>query len=117
MAYCESSSKLKVAVVDNGKGIKADEMSQLFSKFGKLWRTAEMNSEGLGMGLMICKQLVELNQGTISVHSKGENLGSAFTFTMHMQQSKPKLIRPVKNESTGRKQKKSGTNLKPASTL
>jgi len=52
--------------------------------FGKLRRTAEINSEGIGMGLMICQQLVELNGGTIQVHSDGEEQGSVFTFTMRM---------------------------------
>ena len=41
--------------------------------FGKLHRTAEMNSEGIGLGLMICQQLVSLNGGTIGVSSEGEN--------------------------------------------
>ena len=56
----------------------------MFNLFGKLRRTAEINSEGIGMGLMICKQLVELNGGTIEVHSDGEDQGSIFTFTMRM---------------------------------
>jgi len=58
-------------VVDTGKGIKQDEMSQLFKQFGKLLRTANMNSEGIGMGLMICQNLVCMNQGTIQVFSEG----------------------------------------------
>ena len=41
--------------------------------FGKLLRTAEMNHEGIGMGLMICQNLVRLSGGKISVHSKGED--------------------------------------------
>ena len=40
-----------------------------------------MNSEGIGMGLMICQNLVALNQGQIYVQSDGEDQGSAFTFT------------------------------------
>ena len=53
-AYDEASEMLKVRVIDTGKGIKEDEMTDLFTKFGKILRTAVMNSEGLGMGLMIC---------------------------------------------------------------
>ena len=59
-------------------------MQKLFTKFGKLRRTAEINSEGIGLGLMICKELVSLNKGTIEAHSDGENQGSVFTFTLKM---------------------------------
>jgi len=44
----------KVHVIDNGVGIRSEDMNKLFSMFGKLRRTAEMNDEGIGMGLMIC---------------------------------------------------------------
>ena len=53
--------------------------------FGKLQRTAEMNSDGLGLGLRICKQLVEQNGGTIKANSDGINMGSSFTFSMKME--------------------------------
>ena len=39
--------------------------------FSKLKRTAKMNSDGLGMGLMIVQKLVKQNGGTISVKSDG----------------------------------------------
>ena len=54
--------------------------------FGKLERTAEMNSDGLGLGLRICKQLVEQNGGTIQAYSDGINKGSNFTFSMRMEE-------------------------------
>ena len=79
---------LEVHVIDNGKGIRPEEMSSLFKQFGKLKRTASMNSEGIGMGLMICQKLVSLNKGMIKVHSDGENKGSVFSFTMNMHQIK-----------------------------
>ena len=48
-----------------------------------------MNSEGIGMGLLICKNLVQKNGGTISVHSDGINKGSTFTFSIHAESEEP----------------------------
>ena len=84
VAYDSTEQMLKVHVFDSGKGIKQEEMQKLFKKFGKLRRTAEVNSEGIGLGLMICKELVSHNKGTIEAYSDGENKGSVFTFTMKM---------------------------------
>ena len=56
--YDFSEKMLKFHVVDNGKGIKAEEISKLFNRFGKLKRTAEVNSEGIGMGLMVVQKPV-----------------------------------------------------------
>ena len=55
MAFDKINSMLEVKVVDNGRGIRKEEHEKLFYMFGKLKRTADLNSEGLGMGLMICK--------------------------------------------------------------
>ena len=64
-AFDPIKQMLHVHVIDSGKGIKEDEMGQLFQKFGKLLRTADINSEGIGMGLMICQNLVQMNKGQI----------------------------------------------------
>ena len=85
IAYDEVEEMLLAHILDTGKGIREEEMTTLFKKFGKLLRTAEMNSEGIGMGLMICQNLVEMNQGEIFVHSEGEDKGSVFSFTMKME--------------------------------
>ncbi len=85
MGFDPSTEMLHTTVMDTGKGIKAEEMPKLFNLFGKLLRTADMNNEGIGMGLMIVKKLVHMSQGTLSVHSDGEDKGSAFTFTMQMK--------------------------------
>lgn len=79
----------RVIVIDSGKGIDKDDMQNLFKMFGKLRRTAEINNEGIGMGLMICKQLVELNHGIIEVFSEGKDMGSAFSFAMKMSLPQP----------------------------
>ena len=65
--YDQDSEKLNIVIIDSGKGIGNDEMHDLFRMFGKLRRTAEFNNEGIGMGLMICKKLIELNHGVIEV--------------------------------------------------
>ena len=75
---------LKIHIIDNGKGIRQEDINKLFKMFGKLRRTAEINNEGIGLGLMICENLVKMNKGTISVHSDGDNKGSIFTFSMNM---------------------------------
>jgi signal transduction histidine kinase len=48
-----------VEISDTGAGIAKEDIGKLFTRFGKLQRTAEINSEGLGLGLTIVKQIVE----------------------------------------------------------
>lgn len=86
-SYDAESELFQVHIIDSGKGIKPEDIDKLFTLFGKLHRTAEMNSEGIGMGLMICQHLVKMNEGTIQVQSHGEDKGSRFTFTMRMKPS------------------------------
>ena len=83
-SFDPTDNQISVHIVDTGSGIKPEEIKNLFTMFGKLQRTAEMNHEGIGMGLMICQKLVSLNHGQIYVHSDGENKGARFSFTMRM---------------------------------
>jgi len=69
VAFNPEDNFLHICVSDNGKGIIQDELGKIFTKFGKLKRTAEMNSEGIGLGLLISKQLVEVNGGELKAYS------------------------------------------------
>ena len=82
--YDQTQQLLKIQVIDNGKGIKEEEKVRLFTMFGKLQRTADVNQEGIGLGLTICKELCSKNGGEISVDSMGEGQGSTFNFSMKM---------------------------------
>lgn len=69
---------LFVQVVDSGVGFTPEDRDTLFTRFGKLQRTAKINSEGLGLGLMIVKQIVESAGGKVAGESQGVNQGSSF---------------------------------------
>ena len=81
--YTEApSSLLRISVRDTGQGIAPEKISTLFSLFGKLHRTAVNNDSGLGLGLTIVKQIVELSGGEVKVSSPGIGKGSTFSFSI-----------------------------------
>ena len=55
ISYRSPSQLLVVHVKDTGAGIAIEDFPKLFTRFGKLQRTAEMNNEGIGLGLTIVK--------------------------------------------------------------
>jgi len=74
---------INFAVTDNGIGMSDDEVRQLFQPFVQL-SAGLSRPDGTGLGLTICKKLVELMDGTISVHSvKGH--GTTFSFLLKME--------------------------------
>jgi signal transduction histidine kinase len=78
-----SASYVCIRVKDEGPGIPAEEIPLLFGKFVRLRRDLSGNVRGTGLGLYICKQLVEAMQGQIWVESTGKaGEGSEFCFTL-----------------------------------
>ena len=72
-----------VTVRDTGLGIPPDEQGLIFDEFRRSERSITRGYGGLGLGLAICRRLVELHGGTIGLHSTGqEGAGSTFTFTL-----------------------------------
>ncbi|MGD9316482.1 MAG: substrate-binding domain-containing protein, partial [Anaerolineae bacterium] len=72
-----------VAVRDTGLGIPPEEQASIFEEFRRSERSMARGYGGLGLGLAICKRLVEMHGGTIGVQSSGEDgTGSTFTFTL-----------------------------------
>ena len=76
--YNAEEQRLTIYVKDTGVGIAKSDMPKLFSRFGKLKRTAKMNNEGIGLGLTIVKSIVNKNGGKVYAHSDGKNKGSTF---------------------------------------
>lgn len=75
---------VRVTVTDTGVGIPEEECSRIFDKFYQTGYTAVGTRQGTGLGLTICKQLVELQGGTIWVESE-PGRGSRFHFTLPSQ--------------------------------
>lgn len=85
--YDSAKQNLIVHVEDSGIGIEAEDLTKLFTQFGRLQRTTEMNHDGIGLGLTIVKQLVKAYGGNIKVESEGQGKGSLFIFDMEMKQA------------------------------
>jgi signal transduction histidine kinase/CheY-like chemotaxis protein len=72
-------SNAEITVADNGSGIPADFLPHVFERFRQHQAGATRVHGGLGLGLSIVRQLVELHGGTVSVASGGEGRGAIFT--------------------------------------
>jgi PAS domain S-box-containing protein len=72
---------VQISVVDTGIGIKDEDMANLFKPFQQLESGITRKYEGSGLGLSICKKLVQLLGGEITVRSV-VGKGSTFTFTL-----------------------------------
>ena len=71
---------VRVSVDDNGPGLSQEQMAQLFQPFSRLGKESAGNP-GTGIGLTICKRLVELMDGRIGVNST-VGVGSSFWFEL-----------------------------------
>ncbi len=71
---------IAVAICDSGIGIPEDQISRLFESFSQVRSNGVPRKEGTGLGLTICRQLVHLMKGEISVTSE-PGKGSTFRFT------------------------------------
>ncbi|WP_164977416.1 tetratricopeptide repeat-containing sensor histidine kinase [Ancylomarina salipaludis] len=77
----EKGGKTIISISDNGVGMSQEQMNQLF-KLGKNKSTLGTNNEtGTGLGLILCQEFIEKNDGQIWVESK-EGEGSTFRFSL-----------------------------------
>ncbi len=82
VAFHSNKSHIQIKVSDNGMGIKRSDMKKLFTKFGKIEdKEHPTNLPGTGLGLYICKRIIELSGGTIKATSR-IGKGSTFAFTL-----------------------------------
>ncbi|SHE69406.1 HAMP domain-containing protein [Tissierella praeacuta DSM 18095] len=73
--------KVIISVKDNGIGIPQDKLEMIFDRFAQVENPLRRGVEGSGIGLSLVKSLVELHEGSISVHSE---LGKGSEFIMEL---------------------------------
>ncbi len=69
--------RLLVEVNDNGMGIPEDRLTEVFELFTQINDANATTYMGLGVGLALAKQLIELHEGWINIYSEGENCGTS----------------------------------------
>ncbi len=68
-----------ITVKDSGQGIATELLPHVFERFRQADSSNTRSNGGLGLGLSIVRQLVELHRGTVTAESAGENAGTTFT--------------------------------------
>lgn len=76
--------RVRVSVKDNGSGIEARMLPQVFDLFAQEDRSLERAQGGLGIGLSLVRRLVELHGGRVEARSAGRGQGSEFTVDLPM---------------------------------
>ncbi len=89
VAVEQRDGELEVAISDRGMGIPADEIPKLFERFQRTPQALKSGLPGTGLGLFLCRGIVEGHGGRMWVESPGEGQGSTFRFTLPRQPAAP----------------------------
>lgn len=77
-----------IRIADNGIGISAEALDSVFELFAQDTHATGFNSQGLGIGLTVVKELVESHGGTVTVNSAGVGLGSEFVIGLPLRRTR-----------------------------
>lgn len=77
--YFIKNDQMRIAVKDNGVGFNVDKSEVLFQKFTSQKKKGTANEASTGLGLYLCKTIVERYKGSLQATSEGENKGATFT--------------------------------------
>ena len=69
---------LELCVSDSGQGIPVDHLQRIFDRFHRVDTRLTRETNGLGLGLTICKRIVELHNGIIWAENRQDGGGAAF---------------------------------------
>lgn len=81
LELAREGSEAKIRVRDSGAGIEPDDLKHLFELHFSSQRRSRPNA-GLGIGLVLVREIVKLHEGTVSAYSEGPGKGSVFTIVL-----------------------------------
>lgn len=87
LAATQNDGSVSIAVRDNGVGIPKEMLGKVFELFTQVEHAMEHSRGGLGIGLSLSKNLIEMHGGTIEAESAGTGQGSCFTITLPLADS------------------------------
>nr|HET7859980.1 hybrid sensor histidine kinase/response regulator [Caldimonas sp.] len=90
-----TADEARLAVVDHGAGIAPALLPHVFERFVQGEQPLQRASGGLGLGLAIAKNLVELHGGTIAAESDGDGRGARFAVTLPLAGAAPEVLLPA----------------------
>jgi signal transduction histidine kinase len=99
LAQGDGESRMNIVVADTGIGIHRDFLPHVFDRFSQEKTGTTRPHGGLGLGLAIVRQLVELHGGTVNVHSDGEGQGSIFSVSLPIVRTRIDSIEPSQTEA------------------
>jgi PAS domain S-box-containing protein len=101
---------LEISVSDTGMGIPASHLDAVFNMFAQGDHALENRDSGLGIGLALVKQIVEMHGGTVSVASEGLGKGSTFTVRLRRLDRSQVTSRSAAG-SSGSQENRPGLNI------
>jgi signal transduction histidine kinase len=78
------NKKLYFTVSDNGMGFDPNRKDELFNKFTKMSKLGTANEPSTGIGLYLCKKIIEKHHGQLTASSPGKNQGATFTIVFEV---------------------------------
>ena len=78
MRVTDEQDQVRIEVTDTGPGISPEVLPFIFDRFRQGDNSRDKRKGGLGLGLSIVRELVELHGGTVTATSPGDGLGSTF---------------------------------------
>ena len=93
--FAPSADHVEVRVLDNGIGIAAEMQEAVFGLFIQVDQSLERGRAGLGVGLSLARQLVDLHGGSVRLHSEGLGRGSTFTVRLPVVEAPQAAPPPV----------------------